>query len=116
MRGTTTVPLVRPRTIAGLSRSPPEKAVAKRFWTMAALLPSPGCFECDSKDAPQAGSNGFSIGVGQCAEPLRVSCIYRCDLRGAQDRWGGEAGGAEIRYTHIVRPAPILGTGDHDEP
>ena len=31
MRGTTTVPLVRPRTVAGLSRSTPERAVAKRF-------------------------------------------------------------------------------------
>jgi len=31
MRGTTTVPPVRPRPVAGLSRSTPERAVAKRF-------------------------------------------------------------------------------------
>jgi hypothetical protein len=31
MRGTTTVPLVRPRTVAGWSRSTPERVIAKRF-------------------------------------------------------------------------------------
>ena len=31
MRGTTTVPPVRPRPVAGLSRSTPERALAKRF-------------------------------------------------------------------------------------
>ena len=29
---------------------------------------------------------------------------------------GGKAGTIEIRYTYIVRPAPVLGTGDHDQP
>ena len=43
--------------------------------TVPLVLPSPRCFERGAKNEPQTGSNGFSIGVGQYAEPLRIPCI-----------------------------------------
>src|SRR6516165_10348514 len=97
----------------GLSRLTP---VAKRLWTIVAELPSPGSFERDAENAPQTGCSGLAIDLGQCAEPLRISCIHRGDLRGTHDRWGGETSGAEIRYAYVTRPTSVLGTGDHDQP
>ena len=80
------------------------------------VLLSPGFIERNAENAPETGCNGFAIDDRQCAEPLRVSGIYRGHLRWADDRWGGEAGAIEIRYPYIVLPASVLGTGDHDQP
>ena len=86
------------------------------IWTTAAVLHSPRSIERDAKNTPETGCNGFAIGEGQCAEPLRIPGIYRGDLRRAHGRWSREPGGAEIGYAYIIWPAPILGAGNHDQP
>jgi hypothetical protein len=76
----------------------------------------PRSIECNADNAPETGCNGFAIDDRQCAEPLRASGVCCGNLRWADDRWGWEAGTIEIQYADIVRPAPVLGAGDHDQP
>jgi hypothetical protein len=84
---------------------------------VAAVLFPLGGFERGAEGAPQTGCNGFPIGVGQCAEPLRIPGIHTVAIFAGRTIDGGRGtGGAEIRYAYIVRPAPVLGTGDHDQP
>ena len=80
------------------------------------ILHSPGSIERNADNAPETDCNGFAIDPRQCAEPLRVSGSYCSNLRWADDRWSREARTIEIRYAYIVRPAPVLGAGDHDQP
>jgi hypothetical protein len=114
MRGMTTVPLVRPRTVGGFVEIGPREGRHKAVRT--AVLFSLGCLEQGTEDGAQTGCNGFSISARQGAEPLRISCIRRGHLRWAHDRWRGETSGAEIRYAYVTRRASVLGTSDHDQP
>ena len=79
--------------------------------------PFPRSLEHNAENAPETGCNGFAINNRQCAEPLRVSGIYRGHLSLGRDRWGGEASAIQMPISvHRPQPASVLGTGDHDQP